>query len=281
MSKDPADNVIKANPVWLWCFLGICLLLMAVVYWADTNMTLFLRINSVSAYTGGMIWAILTFFSDGLVSFVILLPWIKKRPRVIWSVILATILFTLFGQVLKRIVNVPRPPQVLPESAFNLIGPDWGQHSFPSGHAAMIFILAGVFSFTTTKIWLRCLLIGAAFVVALSRIAVGVHWPLDILAGMAIGWLAAWIGLILSRHTQWGWGTIAPRIYGAILLIACVLMFFVEYTVYDEIMSVQLLIAAFFLSVGTFEYIKLYGIHLFGGISQNVKADQIHENDVP
>jgi membrane-associated phospholipid phosphatase len=264
MSKEPAGNIIKTHPVWLWCFLGICLLLMAVVYWADVNMVLFLRINGVSAYTGGMIWAILTFFSDGLVSFVILLPWIRKRPRIICSVLLATILFTLFGQALKRVVNVPRPPQVLPESAFNLIGPDWGQYSFPSGHAAMIFILAGVFSFTTTRTWLRCLLMSLAFVVAVSRIVVGVHWPLDILAGMAIGWLAAWVGLVISRNIRWGWGAIATKIYGAILLIACVLMFFVDYTGYDNIMTVQRLLASIFLAIGTFEYLKLYGIHLLG-----------------
>jgi membrane-associated phospholipid phosphatase len=237
---------------------------MAAICWTGNDRTLFFFINSFSAYTGGMIWAILTFFSDGLVSFVILLPWINRRPRIIWAVLLATILFTLFGQVLKRVVNVPRPPQILPESAFNLIGPDWGQHSFPSGHAAMIFILAGVFSFTTTRVWLRWVLMSAAFVIALSRVVVGVHWPLDVLAGMAIGWVAAWVGLVFSEYTRWGWGKIAPKIYGALLLTACVLMFFIDYTGYDNIMTVQRLIAAFFLAIGTIEYLKLYGIHLHG-----------------
>jgi len=263
MSKDPAEKIIRASPIWLWSLPVICLLLMAVVYLTDTNMALFMGINSFSEYTGGMIWAILTFFSDGLVSFVILFPWIRKRPRIIWAVLLATILFTLFGQGLKRVVNVPRPPQVLPESAFNLIGPDWGQHSFPSGHAAMIFILAGVFFFTTTRVWLRCVLIGGAFVIALSRIVVGVHWPLDVLAGMAIGWLAVWIGLVLSKHTKWGWGAIAQKIFGALLLLACVLMFFIDYTGYENIMTVQRLIAVLFLSIGTIEYLKIYGFHIF------------------
>ena len=264
MTKDSAEKIIRANPIWIWSLPLVCLLLMAGVYLTDSNMALFLKVNSFSEYTGGMIWAILTFFSDGLVSFIILLPWIRKRPRIIWAVILATIIFSLFGQGLKRVVNIARPPQVLPDSAFNLIGPDWGQHSFPSGHAAMIFILAGVFSLTTSRVLLRAVLIGGACVIALSRIVVGVHWPLDVIAGMAIGWLAAWVGLVLSLQTRWGWGIIAQKILGALLLIACVLMFFIDYTGYENIMTVQRLIAAFFLSIGTIEYLKIHGIYLSG-----------------
>lgn len=263
MNKDSAEKIIRAHSIWLWSLPLVCLFLMAVVYLTDSNMALFLKVNSFSKYTGAMIWAILTFFSDGLVSFIILLPWIRKRPRVIWAAILATILFTLFGQSLKRVINVPRPPQVLPYSAFNLIGPDWGHHSFPSGHAAMIFILAGVFSLTTSRAWLRYVLVGGACVIALSRIVVGVHWPLDVIAGIAIGWLAAWAGLVLSQQTRWGWGIIAQKIFGALLLIACILMFFVDYTGYENIMPVQRLIAGLFLSIGTIEYLKIYGVYLF------------------
>jgi len=262
MSDHSVEKIIRARPAWIWCLPLICLFLMAVVYWTGANLTFFLRINSASEYTGGMIWAVLTFFSDGLVSFVILLPWIKKRPVIIWAALLAAILFTLFGQGLKRVVDVPRPPQVLPANAFNLIGPDWGQHSFPSGHAAMIFILAGVFSMTTSRTWLRYVLIGGAFAIALSRIVVGVHWPLDVLAGIAIGWLAAWIGLLISKHSPWGWGTVAQKIYGALLLLACILMFFIDYTGYENIMTVQRSLAVIFLSIGTLEYLKIYGIHL-------------------
>lgn len=265
MSKDQAEKIIRARPVWLWSLPAVCLFLMAIVYLTETNVTLFLRVNSFSEYTGDIIWAILTFFSDGLVSFVILLPWIRKRPRVIWAVILATILFTLFGQILKRAVGVSRPPQILPANAFNLIGPDWGQHSFPSGHAAMIFILAGVFSLTTARVWLRCVLIGGAFLIALSRVVVGVHWPLDVLAGMAIGWFAAWVGLLLSGRTKWGWGTVAQKIYGALLLASCVLMFIIDYTGYENIMTVQRLIAISFFSVGIVEYMKIYDIQFFRG----------------
>ncbi len=208
-----------------------------------------------------MFWVVLTFFADGLVSFIILLPWIKKKPQLIWAVLLAAILFTIFGQGIKRVVDVARPPQVLSSDVFHMIGPDWGQHAFPSGHAAMIFMLAGAFVFTISRTWLRWLLIVFASLVALSRVVVGVHWPLDVLAGAVIGWVGVWVGLLLSKYSSWGWRGIGQKILGAILLAACVVLFFVDYTGYQGIMGLQCMIAVVFFTVGVNEYLKIYGFN--------------------
>jgi len=208
-----------------------------------------------------MFWVVLTIFADGLVSFIILLPWIKRKPQLIWAVLLAAILFTIFGQGIKRVVDVARPPQILSSDVFHLIGPDWGQHAFPSGHAAMIFMLAGAFVFTISRTWLRWLLIVLASLIALSRVVVGVHWPLDVLAGATIGWLGVWIGLLLSKYSSWGWGRIGQKILGAILLVACVVLFFVDYTGYQGIMGLQRMIAVVFFTVGVNEYMKIYGFN--------------------
>jgi len=263
MFESRSRKSILPDHFWIWGPPGFCLLGMALVHFADANLDLFLSINEVSLYTGDMFWAVLTFFSDGLVSFVILLPWIKRRPQIIWAVLLATILSTVFSQGVKRLVNVARPPQALPAEAFHLIGPDWGHYSFPSGHASMIFILAGVFSFLTSKRWLRSILISAASIVAISRIAVGVHWPLDVLAGAAIGWSAAWLGLFLSRHSQWGYSEAGRKILGLILLGCCLLLFVVDYTGYENIMIFQRSIAFIFFFLGSYEYLKVFGIFLF------------------
>jgi undecaprenyl-diphosphatase len=72
-------------------------------------------------------------------------------------------------------------------------------HSFPSGHTAKTLAVYGILTF----IWIRAsrsilerivavLMIGAiAVAVPLGRLAMGVHWPSDILAGWIIGlfWL--------------------------------------------------------------------------------------------
>ena len=247
---------------WVWGLPLVVLITSCAIYFSHSNHSLFFTINSLSQYTGDLVWAVLTFFSDGLVSFIILLPWIRKKPKLIWAVLIAAIIFTLIGQGIKRIVDVPRPPQVLAPEAFRLIGPDWGQHAFPSGHAAMIFMLAGAFVFTTHRKWLKWLLIVFASLIALSRVVVGVHWPLDILAGATLGWLGVWVGLHLSKYSAWGWRGIGQKILGIILLAACIVLFFVDYTGYQGIMGFQRMIAIVFFTIGMSEYLMIYGFSL-------------------
>jgi membrane-associated phospholipid phosphatase len=263
VSVDLGENktAIQARHYWIWGLPFFAMALSAVIYLSDSNLSLFLQINSFSKYTGDMFWVVLTIFADGLVSFIILLPWIKRKPQLIWAVLLAAILFTIFGQGIKRVVDVTRPPQVLSSDVFHLIGPGWGHHSFPSGHAAMIFMLAGAFVFTISRTWLRGLLIVFASLVALSRVVVGVHWPLDVLAGATIGWVGVWVGLLLSKYSSWGWSGIGQKILGAILLVACVVLFFADYTGYQGIMGLQRMIAVVFFTLGVNEYLKIYGFN--------------------
>lgn len=62
--------------------------------------------------------------------------------------------------------------------------------SFPSGHAAFFFALAMAVCFKHKK-WSTVFFVGAAFM-GISRIIVGVHWPIDILAGAVVGIISAW-----------------------------------------------------------------------------------------
>ena len=54
--------------------------------------------------------------------------------------------------------------------------------------AAAVIILA--WPKAATRWWAAPAICAAAALVALSRIAVGAHWPLDVLTGAAGGWLA-------------------------------------------------------------------------------------------
>ncbi len=58
-------------------------------------------------------------------------------------------------------------------------------NSFPSGHAALAFALATTMFLYNKK--LGILFFGGAILVAISRILVGVHFPLDILIGSILG----------------------------------------------------------------------------------------------
>lgn len=65
-------------------------------------------------------------------------------------------------------------------------------NSFPSDHSALAMGLAGVTWFFNRN--LGALLCGAAVVVGISRMLAGLHYPIDIFAGLAIGALAAHAG---------------------------------------------------------------------------------------
>jgi undecaprenyl-diphosphatase len=78
---------------------------------------------------------------------------------------------------------------------------EWGRiyrlsdpHSFPSGHAARAFLIATIAA-GLGPAWLAIGLWIWAPVVALARVAMGVHFLSDIVAGALFGILIAWIGL--------------------------------------------------------------------------------------
>jgi undecaprenyl-diphosphatase len=69
--------------------------------------------------------------------------------------------------------------------------------SFPSAHAVNVFAAAAVlWRFYRRSLWASLPL---AVLVALSRVYVGVHYPLDILAGAILGWV---VGLLVERAVR-------------------------------------------------------------------------------
>jgi hypothetical protein len=102
---------------------------------------------------------------------------------------------------LKPWFDVPRPPAVLGD-AVHVIGRAYQAHSFPSGHATTAFVIAGLLFLGWQSAPWRAAVLLIAMLAALSRSVVGVHWPLDILAGVFGGWLCAVLGLWLAARTE-------------------------------------------------------------------------------
>ena len=83
---------------------------------------------------------------------------------------------------------------------------DWGgiyrktdPHSFPSGHAARVVLIA-VLALGLGPGWLALIICIWAPLVALARVAMGVHYLSDIVAGFGLGGVAGIISLLISAR---------------------------------------------------------------------------------
>ena len=112
------------------------------------------------------------------VSFIILYYSRPLGRRLIFGLVSAN--FVVY--VLKAVVARPRPFDVL-SGVHVLENEAFG--SFPSGHATNAFLAAFLLSQACPKY--RWCFYGLAMIVAFSRMYVGVHYPLDVLAGALLG----------------------------------------------------------------------------------------------
>jgi undecaprenyl-diphosphatase len=123
--------------------------------------------------TLGLVW----------VAIALLLALVWRRPGLFFLVVAADSAADLLALALKRLVDTDRPPIRYPEPHALVRVPQ--DHSFPSGHAATSFACATVLASFAPRLAVPLYLLAAA--IAYSRVYVGVHYPLDVLAGALLG----------------------------------------------------------------------------------------------
>jgi undecaprenyl-diphosphatase len=143
-----------------------------------------------AAGSGGLLWI-------GLAA---LLAHVARKPLLATVAITAATVWSadLLAITLKPVVDRDRPYVLLPEAEPLL---RWDvSASFPSGHAATSAAGAVILAYLIgRRAWSLAVLAAA---VSYSRVYIGVHYPLDVLAGAAIGVAVALVAIVLVRRLR-------------------------------------------------------------------------------
>lgn len=129
--------------------------------------------------------------------------WRSHGPAPTIALALSVAVAYRLDNVIKAVIDRPRPSAVIE-------GLDVREHiggpAFPSGHTTMACAVAAAVHPILPRRW-QVLVWSLAAVVAVTRMHVGVHWPLDLLGGAALGTAiaaAAWllVGPTLGRPAR-------------------------------------------------------------------------------
>ena len=206
--KDKVLNVIKNNKRFLVLFICLAIFIVLLINVLNGNVAGFDNsvYNAISSLKSNFMTAFLkgiTKFADEepiiLIDIVALI--VIKNRKIGASIALNLATSAFFNNIIKEIVQRPRPPmelRMVEESSF----------SFPSGHAMTGMAFYGLiiyFVFKNVKdkkvrntiCTVLSLLI---FLVGISRIYLGVHYASDVLAGFAFGivYLVVYITFVLK-----------------------------------------------------------------------------------
>lgn len=143
--------------------------------------------------------------TDAVWFFMLFLCWATGNRRLLGRFACAAVPSGLFVLLVKEVVGRPRPT-------------GHSTLSFPSGDSSIAFVWATVLAAEYPVLAVPAFL--AAATIALLRVAVGAHYPSDILVGSAIGFIAGRIAVHLVNEVP-AWLTRATRrLHWGLLMVA-------------------------------------------------------------
>ncbi len=129
-----------------------------------------------------------------------------RRPSLLVAVVAADLLGQVLSAFLRSTIDRDRPPlrYPLPDPLVSVPG----SHSFPSGHTTSSFACATVLAFAAPRYAPLFYLLAVA--IGFSRVYDGVHYPLDVVGGAALGVLIGLAIVALTQRARWSRGRAQP-----------------------------------------------------------------------
>lgn len=138
----------------------------------------------------GIVWIAIT---------VLLLCFRKTRRAGIGCAIALICSLIINNLILKNLVARTRPYEVV--GGLKLLVAKASDYSFPSGHSGSSFAASFVMiRLLPKKFGIPAIVL--AFLIAFSRLYVGIHYPTDVLAGMATGIICGILAIKITKKTQ-------------------------------------------------------------------------------
>lgn len=168
----------------LWALLALMLAA------SGRNQAVFLQLHHAAHSLPAVGWRLLSMAGEWTLVIALLLWRAAREPAQLPRYTLALLLGIAAAIALKAGFAVPRPPLVLPPGSVQLLDVLPGNGSFPSGHAIAVALLCGLLA-GGQRVALQFAGLVLVWLVCLSRLAIGVHWPLDVCVGAAVGYAVA------------------------------------------------------------------------------------------
>jgi len=187
-----------------WALPPLVLLLGAPLWLHWWEPAMFIAINAACAGVAAPLWTGLSMLGNGWGVLGVTAPLLVLAPRYLWAWLCAAPFAIVFARAGKEWIVSERPAAVIDNDTIRIVGEALYTVSMPSGHTLTAFAVASSLFFAVPAgrrrrfAWLWLLALGAG----VSRIAVGAHWPGDVVVGAALGILAGLLGNLLLRRVS-------------------------------------------------------------------------------
>ena len=264
--NNPATNhqLPEKIPQAAWYLITLPFLMWVILSQHHWTTDVFLLLNRQFTVLPDLFWTTLSLGGNGWFIFAILLPVIYVAPRVIFAALLSGVITGIVSNLAKSFFDTPRPAFILDQASFHIIESPLLHSAMPSGHTMTAFAISTAVIFSMPKhlrkythfLWL--LAIGTG----LARIAVGAHWPSDVLIGASFGIFCGLLGTSLIYKIALNKFRTYSKASVMVILMSLVNIYILLYEKLDFSINqpVQYL-AALLLSVNFIVYFILYFKH--------------------